>query len=146
MRNRLAILSLLLVTACASDASGPQVTTLSGRWTYNATNVAGGGIACDIGNVTMNLNQVGSTFSGTVLGGTISCRANGITFLNESLGDDVVLNGQTSGNAVSFDIGTTDLHNTGTLSGNSMSGQLSIRINTGTQVVVLVGNFAAVQQ
>jgi len=53
------------------------------------------------------------------------------TRLYPALGGDVIANGQVSGNAVQFDIGTSDLDNAGTLSGNSMSGTLTLRIATG---------------
>ena len=133
-----------LAVACGSDSSTGPTSDVSGHWTYNATNVAGGGLSCDIAGVNLTLAQTGTTFTGTVASGTVSCSGIGGTF-SDSLGNDVIANGQITGNAIQFDIGTSDVHNSGSLSGNSMSGLLTLRAEVGTTPVILTGNFTAVR-
>jgi hypothetical protein len=142
--RKLLIGLLVIAVGCGGDSTGPRA-DISGRWTYNATNVAGSGVSCNISSVSMTLAQSGSTFTGAVASGLVTCSASGSSF-SDNLGNDVVANGQINGNAVQFDIGTSDVHNTGTVSGNSMSGTISLRVNTGSTTVVLTGNFAAVKQ
>ena len=145
LRRVLAVLSVVLVAGCGGDSTSPNA-DVSGLWTYNATNVVGGGITCSITNVSMTLTQSGTTFSGTVAaGGTLTCSSPSGSD-TESLGNDVIANGLINGNGIQFDIGTQDLHNTGTLSGNSMSGTVTIRVATGTATIILTGNFTAVRQ
>lgn len=136
------------LSAChGSNATGPAAPSVTGNWTYSASNVSGSGLACDISGVAMGLQQSGNTFTGSLTGGTLSCTASGQTS-TQSLGSDVVANGTIVGNTVAFDIGTSDIHDAGTISGNSMSGTVTIRLDLGapTGVITLSGNFAAVRQ
>src|SRR5262245_39257310 len=68
---------------------------------------------CASSSVTMNLTQSGTTFSGTTPGGTFQCSAPGIAPIIADLDRDVIANGQINGNSVTFDISTSDIHNTG---------------------------------
>lgn len=146
--RRILVLALVLAAACGGDSTtGPnQQTNVGGRWLYTATNVAGSGVSCNLSNVSMTLTQTGSTFTGTVASGSnLSCTGPGGS-INESLGNDVIANGVVTGNSIQFDIGTQDLHNTGTVSGNSMSGNITIRIVAGATTINLAGTFSAVRQ
>jgi hypothetical protein len=145
---KLALLTtgIIALSACSADSTGPSVPQVSGQWAYNASNLAGGGLSCSISGVRLILTQVRNTFSGSTNGGNLNCVAGAVTLVHSAIANDVIANGQINGNSVSFDIGTSDLHNTGTLSGNSLSGQLSARINTGSSILTLIGNFSAVRQ
>jgi hypothetical protein len=57
----------------------------------------------------------------------------------------LIANGQINGTAIQFDFGTSDYHNAGTLSGNTMSGTAALRTTVGTTAVVLTGTFSAVK-
>lgn len=138
-------LAIALVVGCGGDSTNPTP-TVTGQWSYTATNVNGSGVSCNFTGVTLTLAQSGSTFTGSTIGGNVSCTAPGVAPLNESLSGDVIANGQVTGNAVQFDIGTPDIHNAGTLSGNSMSGTMTLRVATGTTTISLTGNFSAVRQ
>ena len=142
--KRLGLLFLAALVGCGSDSTAPNAADVSGRWSYSATNLAGSGIACNISGVFLTLTQNSTTFTGTVSSGSVSCTGPGGTS-TQNLGNDIVANGQINGTAVQFDIGTQDVHNVGTLSGNSMSGTLTLRIATGTTTIVLTGNFSAVK-
>ena len=141
-----ASLFALLLSGCGSDSNptAPQI-SITGKWVYNATNVAGSGVSCNFGGANFTLTQSGTTFTGTTAGGTISCLANGSTFSSD-LGGDVIANGVINGNSVQFDIGTQDIHNVGTLTGSSIAGVVTLRVQTGTTTVILSGNFTAVKQ
>jgi hypothetical protein len=88
---------------------------------------------------------VNATFTGSTIGGTITCSGGGGTF-SDNLGGDVVANGQINGNAVQFDIGTQDIHNVGSMSGNSISGIVTVLVAVSGTTFVLNGNFSAVKQ
>ena len=138
-----AVLAVIPFLVSCSDATSPKA-NLSGQWTYNISNASGSGISCNVTGVTLSLTQSGSTFTGTTSGGLISCSGPGGT-ASEGLGGDVVANGQVNGNAVQFDISTQDIHNSGTLSGNSISGTVTLRFASGGVTFVLNGNFTAVR-
>jgi hypothetical protein len=134
----------LFSAACSGDATGPSLPNLTGSWRYTATNLSGSGASCSIANMSVSLTQAGSTFTGTTVGGVLTCTAGGQSF-TEQLGGAIVANGQINGNSVSFDFGTPDFHNTGAVSGNSVSGSAVIRVDVGTAVINLVGNFSMIR-
>jgi len=138
------LVAAAFIVACGGDATSPAP-NVTGQWSYSATNISGSGVTCNISGVSLTLTQSGSTFTGSTAGGNVSCSGPG-GVLDEALGGDVVANGQVTGNAVQFDIGTQDIHNVGTLSGNSMSGTITLRVDTGTTTIILTGNFSAVRQ
>jgi hypothetical protein len=148
MKRNFSLLALCVValTACSdSDSTGPETASLNGRWTYNASNISGGGMSCNITGVSFTLTQSGNTFTGTTLGGAISCSAPGVPTFSDNLGNDVIANGTINGTSVTFDIGTPDIHHTGAVSGSSMNGVVVIRISTGASTITLSGNFSAVK-
>ena len=152
--KRIVLLSAaLLLAACGSDSTGPNnVTSVSGRWSFTATNLAGGGVTCSIFGVTMQLSQTGSTFTGHTVAnssgtfGTFTCSGGGQTINEDIEGQDQIAAGTIQGNVVTFDIGTSDLHSTGTVSGSSISGQTVLKLSDGTVTGNLVGNFSMVKQ
>ena len=137
-------LALTLPACSGDDLSGPVAPTVDGQWSYSASNISGSGVACDVSNMTMQLAQSGTTFSGVSAGGILTCRAGGQSE-SGAFGGDIVANGRIDGNSVSWDLGTSDVHHTGTISGNSMSGQVTIRLDVGGGDVVLAGNWSAVR-
>jgi hypothetical protein len=146
MRAALLAVTLLALAACGGDSTGPNASAdVSGQWTYNATNLSGSGVSCNISNVTFSLTQSGSTFTGAATGGTITCTAAGESDTAD-LGTAPIANGQVNGNSVQFDIGTSDLHNAGTRNGNSITGTLTARVDVETTTVVLTGNFSLVKK
>ncbi|HEY8468350.1 MAG TPA: hypothetical protein VIL18_01845 [Longimicrobiales bacterium] len=147
MKKWIAASAVLLLAGCSDSPSEPRRPNLTGQWAYSATNISGGGVSCDVVGVTLNLTQSGSTFSGSATGGVLTCRAGGES-VSVNLTSAVVANGSINGNQVVFDIDTSDWRNTGTLSGNSMSGVVNVRIDMGAPigVILLSGNFSAVRQ
>ncbi len=150
MRHILLLLLIPVFLACGDDGgdtTGPSIPSVAGSWTYNATNLSGSGVSCSVSGTSLALAQSGGTFAGSYSGGTISCSGPGGTESNPA-GSGTVANGSvTYAGAVSFDFDTQDWQNTGTLSGNSMSGTATVRIDLGapTGVITLSGNFSAVQ-
>lgn len=144
MKGRLCVLALLAAAACGRDSTAPKI-DVTGTWAYSATNLTVSGVTCSISGVSMTFAQTGNTFSGTVAsGGLLSCTGPaGVD--NEVLGGDVIANGVVNGNAIQFDIGTSDFHNIGTLSGASISGTTTVNADENGVSVVLVGNFSAVR-
>jgi hypothetical protein len=143
VKGRLCTLVLLVAAAgCGSDSTAPK-TDVTGTWSYSASNLTVSGVTCTISSVSMTFAQTGTTFTGTVAsGGLLSCTGPAGSD-NEVLGSDVIANGVVNGNAVQFDIGTSDFHNTGTLSGNTISGTAAVNVTVNGVVAVLTGNFSA---
>lgn len=144
-------LSALLLTgaicasaACSGDATGPEAPSLSGRWTFNASNMSGSGMSCNLSAVALNISQQGNTFTGTYSGGRLTCTAGG-QVLTQDWGSGTVVNGSVNGNSIAFDFDTSDYRQTGTLSGNSISGNGVWREDLGAPygVVTLNGSFSA---
>ena len=150
MRRILLLLLIPVFLACGDDGgdtTGPSIPSVAGSWTYNASNLSGGGISisCSVSGTSLVLTQSGGTFTGSYSGGTISCSGETGT-PSVPVGSGTVANGSvTSAGAVSFDFDTQDWQNTGTLSGNSISGTATVRIDLGspTGVVTVSGNFSA---
>ena len=114
---------------------------LAGRWNYNAQNVAGSGRSCNVIGVVVTIDQKGSTFTGNVTGGSVSCTEGGEVVLEYPLLDDVIANGRINGSTVSFDIGGPEVHHTGSVSGNSLTGQLTIQADSSVNAPRLIGPY-----
>ena len=145
--NRMLVLGALLLAACGGDSNGPSLPTVAGSYSLSQSNVAGGGISCNALGTTMTLTQSGATFSGNYSGGTLTCTGPGGQFSN-GIGSGTVANGTVNQNgAVAFDLDTQDWHLAGNLSGSSMSGTVTVRLNlTGSGVQTLTGNWSAARQ
>src|SRR5262245_31391590 len=112
---------VVAIAACGGDSTSPPNNSVSGRWTYNASNLTGSGVSCSFFGVSMSLTQSGINFTGSTSGvATITCTEGGQTSTQSAPLSGVVANGLVSGRSVQFDFGTQDFHNVGTLSGNSM--------------------------
>ena len=148
VRRTLLLLLIPVFLACGGDDDGlmgPSISSVAGSWTYNMTNLSGGGLSCSATGTSMIFTQSASTFTGTYNGGTLSCISGGVT-VSAPVGTGTVVNGSvTTAAAVSFDFDTQDWRNTGTLSGNSISGTVVVRIDLGapTGIITLSGNFSA---
>ena len=137
--KRLSITSALLAAACSKDSTGPV--SVNGQWTYNASNLTTGSFTCNVSGTTLSITQSGGTFSGTYSGGTLTC--NGST---ANVGSGTVVSGTLAGSGVTFNFDTPDWHNTGTVSGASMSGNVTVRLVSGGTTYVLNGTWAASKQ
>jgi hypothetical protein len=138
---------IAMVEGCSGDDStGPSRASVAGSWTLSASNVSGSGVSCSLGNTPMTLTQSGDTFTGSYGPGTLTCVAGGESISGGANG--TIVNGVLNGNSVQFDLNTQDLHHTGTISGNSMSGtaRWTFDLGAGTGVVVLNGNWSAAKQ
>jgi hypothetical protein len=142
--------SLLVYTTvlagCGGDSTGPSEANVAGAWTLSASNVSGQGVSCNLGPTPLQISQSGATFTGSYGPGTLTCLSG-----TESASVPVqgsVVNGTVAGNAVQFDLDTQDLHLTGSLNGNSLSGTVRWIIDFGGDigVVTLNGNWAAARQ
>jgi hypothetical protein len=91
------------------------------------------------------LNQTDDSFTGSAIGGTLTCSAGGET-LSEPLGNGTVVNGSVSGNGVSFDFGTADWRHQGTVTGSSMNGSVTVTVQLDDQVVIMNGTWAGSRQ
>lgn len=141
--KRLLYLALATVglAACGKDSTGPNI-NLTGNWSYSTSNITDGSVSCSSSGTTLSVTQQGNTFSGTYSGGTLTCQTSGGSGSN-TVGTGIVATGSIAGNGVTFDLDTSDWRNTGTLSGNSMSGTVLVRLVIGGTTYFLSGNWAA---
>ena len=148
MRRNLYLVAFTLVLGgCGGDSTGPNTTAnVAGTWSATITNLAGSGISCFTSAFPVTLTQTGNTFTGSYGAGTITCSGNGQQ-LSENTPGGVIVDGTVSGSQVAFDLDTQDAHQTGTISGNSMSGTSIWRLDLGspTGVITLNGNWSAVR-
>ena len=155
MRKAIVLVAVFALVGCGGDGrttgpTGPQIPNISGSWTYNATNVSGTvqgiGVSCRFEDITLSINQTGTTFTGQTSGGAGTCSLGVLGDVGpDPLDPATIVSGQITGNSVTFDFETSDWRNTGTISGNSMSGTVTVRVDfgAGIGVLVLTGNWAA---
>jgi hypothetical protein len=143
---------LAFAFACGGDngagPAGPNsnpATNLSGDWRYATANVSGSGISCSSSGTVLTITQQGNAFSGSYSGGTLTCTTGGPT-QSVAVGTGAVVAGTVSGSTVSFDLDTSDWHDTGSVSGNSMSGSVTVRLAVDYQTFTLTGNWGASRQ
>jgi hypothetical protein len=144
---RMLLLSFLtLPAACGDDSTGPSTINLAGSWTLTVSNMSGQGVSCNLLNTPVTISQTGTTFTGTYGPGTLSCQAGGQPVSESTHGS--IVSGTINGNSVQFDLDTPDLHHTGTVSGNSMTGTARWVFELGGSIgaVTLNGNWAAARQ
>ncbi len=126
---------MFVIVGCGSDSTtGPseQNAQIGGLWgRYGTGPLSEGDVRCFITGMALSLNQTGATFTGSANGGNIRCTVAGATVMDDPLGNQVVVNGTVSGNNLSFDIETPAWHHIGSVSGNSMSGTVTLTIDLG---------------
>lgn len=143
MKRAILVVALFAIVGCGGGDTGPSTANISGTWSYAATNLVGGGITCSAAGTTLTLSQSGATFSGSYAGGTLTCSAPGVAPQSSPVGSGIVVSGNVGVTSVSFNFDTSDWSNTGTISGNSMSGTAHVIVTDGTNTLTLTGNFAA---
>jgi hypothetical protein len=135
MRTRILLGSAVSILSAGCSSTGPKSVTVDGgavvgMWSFNAS-LSGGGVSCSETNGVMNLVQSGSTFSGTYMNVLINCVGNGKSFSGGPYGGSVV-NGTVNGSTVSFEFDAPGITQTGTISGNTMSGTSVQALNLGS--------------
>ena len=146
MRRMLIVAAVLILAGCGKDSSGPSIPNLAGNWTYNTSNLTGAGLSCLSTGTTMVLTHSSSTaFTGTYSDGTLTCTSGG-TPESFAIGNGTIVSGTVGQTAVAFDMDTQDWHNTGNVSGRSMSGTVHVVFSDGVTTFVLNGNFSASHQ
>lgn len=141
MRKLLPLIAVVVFAACGGDSSGPG-TNVSGSWLYSVSNLSSGSVTCSSSGTTLSITQSGSTFSGSYSGGTLTCNTpSGSSSV--AIGGGAVVSGSISGNSVSFNLDTSDWHNSGTMTGGSMSGTVTVYLTVDGTTYTLTGNFGA---
>lgn len=130
---RAALLALAFgIMACGTeDLAGPvSAPSVTGRWTYTANGLtavfAGNPITCDY-ELVMDIPETGPTFEGFYSNARLMCTLTGSPQLVEFGGGDIV-GGTLVGASVSFSFDSEAAHNTGTIMGDSMGGQVDIEL------------------
>jgi hypothetical protein len=143
------VITTVAVAACGGDdGPGPGSANVEGTWNASLSNLTGGGASCSTTTpIQLSLRQTGSTFTGSYSSGVLTCTTPTESF-SASTGSGSVVNGQVSGDNVTFDLGTAAFHHTGLLEGTAMSGTAEWMYDFGIplEVVALSGNWSATKQ
>jgi len=142
----------VLVAGCSSDATGPQAAAaplVAGTWTYQAPvltgSVLGESITCRY-NLDMELQESGTSFSGIYSRARLFCVLFGVDQIVDA-GEGDIVDGVLTGNDVVFNVDSDGIRNTGTVSGDTMSGQVEVRLvvqqNQAIDTVHVMGAWSA---
>ncbi|MGE0353182.1 MAG: hypothetical protein AB7Q69_08075 [Gemmatimonadales bacterium] len=148
MKRLLLAAGVFVFAGCGGDGAGPNPTVnVAGTWDLSISSLSGAGISCTLTGMVVVITQAGTTFSGSYNGGTMQCYGPGGS-TGGPIGSGTVVNGKLSGSEVQFDLDTQDIHQTGSIGGNSMSGTTTWRLDLGapTGVIVLSGNWSAARR
>jgi len=147
-RLGIACLTLAVLSACGGNdgPTAPKTVDLSGTWRITFTNLSGSGVTCGSTGIDYVISQTGATFTGTSNSTyTFTC-TDGVTTLSDTFTGAVITNGHINGSAVDFDLATSSAHQTGTVSGNSITGSATWTVDLGgSGTVVLRGQFGGVR-
>lgn len=117
--------------ACSSDSVAPQATTIAGPWSYRVERLSSGGtVSCSMtSEATLLLGRSAARVEGRYAGGTIQCRGADVETIN--LVSGLVVNGTIDrmlrgAQNVTFDLDGSSWHQTGSLTGDQMSGALTV--------------------
>jgi len=140
-------LAAALLSACGGDnPAGPSVANIAGTWRITYSNMSGSGVTCGTTAIDYVITQSGATFTGTSNSTyTFTC-TDGVNTVSQTATGGIITNGQINGSSITFDLATSSAHQTGTLSGNSITGTSTWTIDLGSSgTVVLIGQFGGLR-
>jgi hypothetical protein len=120
MRKLIAWLSGLgVLIGCGADGSGvgPGDTNVTGSWNAIWQSMTGTGMSCSADGGHLELNQSTGRFTGSYRVQTLTCNG-----MSSNVSTGAVLNGTIVGNQVAFDLSDAAFHQSGSLTGDEMSG------------------------
>lgn len=140
----LLVIGLAGVAGCGGGdggSTGPTSTSIAGTWHLSLSNVSGSGETCSASDIVLTLQASGSSFSGTYHG-ILACGPTG----GQAQGGQIqgsIVHGTRNGSQVSFDMDNSDLHHTGTINGDQMSGSANYHLNLTGGLLILSGSWTA---
>jgi hypothetical protein len=143
MRNLIGSLaSLGVLLGCGGDGSGvaPGDTNVTGSWNAVWQSMNGTDMSCSADGGRLELNQSTGRFTGTYRVQTLTCNGRSS---NPSTG--TVLNGTIAGNQVAFDLNDPAFHQSGSLSGDEMSGSATWTLDIDGTSHTVTGTWRAVR-
>lgn len=131
MKQILLVVLAWITVACSGESVAPRDTSVAGEWRYSVEQLSNGGaVSCSmLSDDTLLLGRSTSHVVGRYMGGTIQCLGADVEKIELNSGS--VINGtidlinQDTQN-VTFDLGGSSWHQTGSLKGDRMSGQLTV--------------------
>lgn len=141
--------SAALLAACGGGSTGPA--SVGGTWLYSAQSLTGSGLTCSISSLTMDMQQSGTTVSGTTTGGNLVCQDQQGNQATGTFNSTDITGQLTSNNSITLQFGGTSFESTGTVNAHTITGtstvDLTFNTNGGGQTAVtLTGNFTAAKQ
>jgi hypothetical protein len=131
MKRILLVVLGWIPVACGSDSVAPQLTNVAGQWSYRVEGLSDGGtVRCSmLSEGRLLLDRSAAHVEGRYAGGTIQCQGADIEEIDLVSGS--VVNGtidrmDQGAQNVTFDLDGSSWHQTGSLSGDRMSGALTV--------------------
>ena len=140
----LLVIGLAGVAGCGGGdggPTGPASSSIAGTWHMSLSNVSGGGETCSAADIALVLQGSGSSFTGTY-SGIFACGPTGGQQQGAQVNGTIV-NGTRSGSQVALDMDDSDLHHTGTINGDQMSGTANYHLNLSGGLRILSGSWTA---
>jgi hypothetical protein len=134
---RFALAGVAVLCACGSDSSGPKVTGIGGTWLYSTSvSSSQGGLVCTVTDAELTLTQRGDSIVGTYTNGALVCGTQTNPYSSGTV------SGLLSGSAVDLALSSVG-ENSGSWSGNSMSGETTVAIDISSGISNLTGPWLA---
>jgi hypothetical protein len=131
MKRLMLVVLACIPVACSGDSTAPAASGIGGQWIYRIVQLSDGGqVNCSMtADDTLFLGRSTATVAGRYSGGIITCTGADVESIHLVTGAvidgtvDAMVNGAQS---VSFDLDGSAWHQDGSLSGDRMSGTLTV--------------------
>jgi hypothetical protein len=129
-----ALASIVAASACTRPTTTEYVpVALNGTWAINATDVTGGGLTCGVTGLTVALLQSADTaFTGTALGGVVTCDYEG-TITRQTVDSGTAVVGTLEGRLIQISVPVEGASLNGTIApdDNQMGGTTQLELTVG---------------
>jgi hypothetical protein len=135
--------SLGVLVGCGADGSGVGPSTSSnvtGSWNAVWQSMNGPDISCSADGGRLELNQSTGTFTGTYRVQRVTCNG-----MSSNVSTGAVLNGTIQGNQLAFDLSDAAFHQSGSLTGDEMSGSATWTLSIAGTAHTVTGTWRAVR-
>lgn len=144
-RRRLALIACsgaIVLSGC--ESLGITTPRVDGEWLLSAQSLTDGTRFCAIDGMTLDIQQLGTTITGTSQGGTLTCVDDDDVTTVQQLTAKPLVNGTIdSADNIRFDLGGPDWRHDGNVIDRSMVGTVSVRFGGALGQALFTGNFGA---
>ena len=143
MARRLIAVTLAAALLGGCESLGLTTPRVDGEWLLSAQSLTDGSRTCAIDGMTLSLEQLGRTVSGTSSGGTLTCVAGDQTTVIQLAAKPIVNGSIDDAENIRFDLGGPDWRHEGDVIDRSMVGTLRVRFGGALGQELFTGTFGA---